>query len=50
MFLTIASSYSGTSDHQLQNKYCGGRFTDEDTTAYNHGSIIGIVKTICYTR
>merc|ERR1712110_1089520 len=35
-----ASSYSGTSDHQLQNKYCGGRFTDEDTTAYNHGSII----------
>ena len=41
----IASSGTGTSDYQLQNRYCGGILTDTaDAAADFHNSIIGILQ------
>ena len=45
----IASSGTGTSDYQLQNRYCGGILTDTaDAAADFHNSIIGILQPRLY--
>ena len=45
----IASSGTGTSDYQLQNRYCGGILTDTaDAAADFHNSIIGILQIRLY--
>ena len=45
-YFIIASSATGTSDYELQNRYCGG-ILSASTDAEVHGSVIGTFKCYC---